>query len=207
MQGLIYELKKALSANLPGLEAQSKLAPEFRNLYPEKENKIHASILLLVFKNEINKLTTVLMKRPTYEGHHSGQISFPGGKSEAIDTSHRETALRESYEELGIPPNKVEIIGQLTDLYIPISNFIVHPFIGYCAEKPVFKINKKEVNYLIFCTLQQMIKLNISFTSMSYKSNTYKVPYFDISNEMVWGATAMILSELIEILKNQSTLL
>ena len=203
----IIQLKKALQNPLPGKEVQVKMAP-YSSKVNEKfkditEKSKTACVLILIYPvNNIPHL--VLMKRPSYDGHHSGQISFPGGKYEEADESFEYTALREAQEELNILPEKVSILGQLSRIFIPPSNFEVHTFIGFCNEKPLFIKDPKEVDKIIEIDLpyilsDQAIKEKMMRLSAGF---TFQVPYFDIQNEVVWGATAMILFELREMLRN-----
>lgn len=200
MEVLKKLLEKHLEQNLPGEKAQFKLAPETRPTGHPNDNTIEAGVLILIYPDEQGIPTTVFMKRPEYEGHHSAQISFPGGKSEITDKNIIETALRESFEEIGIKPGLVEVIGTLTPLFIPVSNFLVHPIIGFTKRKPAFILDKNEVDYLIVCPLLKLLKAEIKETIMHINRTSYNVPYYDINNEVIWGATSMIVSELIEVL-------
>lgn len=193
-------LKHRLTDQLPGERAQFKLAPETRPLGEPDEKTIKAGVLILVYPDDKNIPTTVFMKRPEYDGHHSAQISFPGGKAESTDKNIVETALRESFEEIGIKPQLVEVAGNLSPLYIPVSNFLVYPIIGFANQKPDFILDKNEVDYLIECSLSKLVKAEIKETIMHFKGASYTIPYYDINNEIVWGATSMIVSEFIEIL-------
>lgn len=193
-------LKHRLTQPLPGTEAQYRLAPKTRPVGNPDSATINAGVLILFYPDQNNELSIVLMKRPEYDGPHSAQVSFPGGKEEGSDKSIIETALRESFEEIGINISEVEILGKITPLYIPVSNFLVHPVVGITTNKPEFKIDKNEVEYIIECPVYQIMKANIKQTGLKIKGITYKVPYFDIKNEIVWGATSMIVSELIDIL-------
>ena len=141
------------------------------------------------------------MKRPDYVGHHSGQISFPGGKEEPGDDSLQETAKRETFEEIGVTQNKVKIIGKLSDLDIPISNFLVHPFVGYMTESPIFCTDPKEVAYLITCPVKTLLGKPILQTKMTFNDTVFDIPYYNINGEVIWGATPMILREFIEVAK------
>jgi 8-oxo-dGTP pyrophosphatase MutT (NUDIX family) len=201
MNVLSAQIRKVISDGLPGPEAQLKLSPEARKLFAESEIKTNAAILILLYKDIAGILSTVFMKRQTYNGPHSAQISFPGGKFEPDDGSLSNTALRESQEEIGIVSDQVEIIGKLTELYIPVSNFLVHPFIGITLTTPEFKIDKSEVDYLITIPIQELINLPVLFTKKEYEQQSFVVPYYNINKEMIWGATAMILCEFIEVLK------
>ena len=150
-----------------------------------------------------NSIYTLLIQRPLYDGVHSGQVAFPGGRFEESDINLKTTALREAYEEVGIPIKEVEIIGQLTDLYIPPSNFLVTPFIGYVNLQPDFILEKKEVEKIIPVDLFSLNDIGIKFEKIITHSsgNNIKTPFYDIDGLTVWGATAMIISELNVIVK------
>ena len=143
-----------------------------------------------------------LTLRPTYSGTHSAQVSFPGGKKEVKDKNLAETALRETFEEIGIEQNEIETIREMTHVYIPPSNFLVTPFMAYTRETPIFDINN-EVEKMIEVPINQL--LDDSFvrydTQNTFSSKNLKIPYFNFSNEKIWGATAMIISEIKELIK------
>ncbi len=191
---------------LPGIEAQFKLAPKLRLNYNAKKIKANdpkiAAILALFYPNQNNEVTLLLTKRANYNGTHSGQISFPGGKVEQSDLNLKQTALRETFEEVGIIDEDIEVIREFTEVYIPPSNFLVTPFIGIIYNKPVFKVNS-EVAKIIEVPFSKLIDEtsigSIKITN-SYMKET-SVPCFKIDDSIIWGATAMILSEIREVLK------
>lgn len=200
MDELILNIKEALKQGLPGLVAQNKLAPEGRDLFKLDQNYMHAAVLLLLFPDEDENINISFIKRNIYNGHHSGQISFPGGKKESSDLTMEDTALRETQEEIGIDSNNIKLIGKLTQLHIPTSNFLVHPYIGITEQPPVFKLDPIEALYLIIYPIKDLLTIKVKHTQMSNQTHTFNVPYFDVNNEIIWGATAMILNEFIEIL-------
>jgi 8-oxo-dGTP pyrophosphatase MutT (NUDIX family) len=186
---------------LPGLDAHLMIAHEQRikDLMDSQnqKNARKSSVLLLFFeKNELPHL--VFIKRTIYNGVHSGQIAFPGGKWETNDTSLYNTALREASEETGILPEKVNYIGKLTDLYIPPSNFLVSPFVGYYSGVPLFNPDPKEVSSILEISLNEILILTDPFPKVNItipdgtKFETYG---FEFNGNIVWGATAMILNE------------
>lgn len=209
MHGIfIQKLKKRLALPLPGEDVQYLMAPVSRvmeNEFRVKENEFRgkeytpkkSAILILIFP-ENDSLQTILIERPKYDGVHSGQIAFPGGKFEPEDINLKQTALRESQEEIGVNPQKIEILGKLTDLYISPSNFWVSPFIGFVNFKPTFKLEPREVTdiltYDLFDLNKSELKSKKEITlSMGIKLNT---PYYNLNEKTVWGATAMMISEL-----------
>jgi len=195
------------NTQLPGIEAQFKLAPKMRLEYNAKKieanNPKIAAVLALFYPNQNNEVSLLLTKRANYIGTHSGQISFPGGKFEKSDLNLKETALRETFEEVGIFQEKIDILREITEVYIPPSNFSVTPFIGILNDIPVFKLNS-EVAKIIEIPFPDLLDdtmlASISITN-SYMKET-SVPCFNFDGSVIWGATAMILSEIKELLKN-----
>ncbi len=201
MYKIILLLENELKKKLPGKNAQQMLMPEGRMLSNINENKVNASVLILLYPNIKGEVSTVLIKRPIYNGHHSGQISFPGGKLEPSDKNFEITALRESKEEIGINPDEIRIIGTLTELYIPISNFLVHPYVGYTLNTPYFLIDKSEVEYIIEFPVKILLSLEIKNRKQIIFDKERNIPYFEINKEIVWGATSMILNEFIQLIR------
>jgi len=203
------ELKLKFQQPLPGTVSHLKMAPPNRaKELLEKQNYLLAArqsaVMVLLYPVD-NQLRTVFIKRSEYDGIHSGQIAFPGGKKEKTDQNFEETALRETWEEIGIEADNIEIVGQLSDLFIPPSNFIVKPFVGYCREKPVYKIDSKEVQSVIEIDIDDFYSGKCIFEKefvAGTAGKTIKAPYFDINGIEIWGATAMITSELLDLLKN-----
>ena len=199
----IENLAIKLNRPLPGAEAQGKMAPKNRNYLNINHNSLpqqSAVMLLLYPKNE--ELYIAYFKRPEYNGPHSGQIAFPGGKAEPFDSSLQETAIRETEEEFGISRQKIDILGSLTKLYIPISNLEVTPFVGYILEPPEFIPNKKEVSYIIEIPIKKLTNNSFKTTKTKHRHNLdIETPMYIFGNEEIWGATAMITSEFEEIIK------
>jgi 8-oxo-dGTP pyrophosphatase MutT (NUDIX family) len=195
----ISALKRELSGGvLPGLESQCKMAPVGRISFPKGGNPATGSVLLLLYPEE--SIHIVMIRRTDYPGPHSGQISFPGGKTEPADRDPAHTALREAREETGVPERDIEILGQISPLYIPVSNFSIVPVVGFTGTKPRFKPDPREVNYLITPLLSDFLREDSVRTKTILIGNeTITAPYYHINNEEVWGATAMIMSEFLEI--------
>jgi len=160
-----------------------------------------SAVLVLLYPVNA-KIYTVLMLRPQEQGVHSGQVSFPGGKYEETDGTFMNTALREAGEEMGIIKEQVIIVGELSPLYIPPSNFLVHPFVGYMTEKPVIQPSKDEVKQVIEANIELLLDDTLKDRKIievrGYKIDT---PFYNIYGNVVWGATAMILSELEDLLR------
>jgi 8-oxo-dGTP pyrophosphatase MutT (NUDIX family) len=196
----ILEIFESFNKPLPGYQAHLELAP-YRNKselnFKEKNPKI-ASTLLLIYPKD-GKTFFCLIERQEYEGTHSNQISFPGGKNESGETI-KETALRETMEEIGVDPISINIIGELTQVFVPPSNFLIHPFVGYCDFAPNFKPNSREVKNIIEVNIEDLFKKDvIKIKKMSFKKSSgnvdFEVPYLDLNNKIVWGATSVILNE------------
>jgi 8-oxo-dGTP pyrophosphatase MutT (NUDIX family) len=191
---------------LGGLEAQFELAPKFRQKYTqeflEARDAKKAAVLALFYPNSQGKTYFLLTLRANYNGTHASQISFPGGKFESYDTSLKNTALREAHEEVGIQPVDVHIFKQMTDVFIPPSNFMVTPFLGLLNYTPTLTKNE-EVEENIAVLLEDLLNedaFSTAIVSTSYAKNTL-VPCFNLSNCVVWGATAMMLNEIKMLLK------
>ena len=204
----IEQLKQKLQQPLPGVTSHLKMAPanrvqEFNNLNNIIPLAKNSAVLILLFP-ENGKLKTVFIQRSVYDGVHSGQISFPGGKVEATDKDFEATALRETFEEIGVKPEEIEIIGQLTDFYISPSNFLVKVFAGYTLQKPAFIPDKKEVQSILEVDIDEFFDSNNiaekEFYSTSRKTAVF-APCYLVNGLEIWGATAMMLSELLDILK------
>ncbi|HEX9650703.1 MAG TPA: CoA pyrophosphatase, partial [Cyclobacteriaceae bacterium] len=177
--------------------------------YSEIKGYKESSVLVLIFPQN-GSAYIPLIKRPDYDGIHSGQISLPGGKREVQDKNLVDTALRETWEEIGAQINQIKILGSLTPLYIPPSNFMVNPFVGFVESKPQFKIDPVEVQKIIEAPVSYFVEGNnvlnkeIEIIRKSGKANEViklETPYFDLEGEVLWGATAMILSELKELMR------
>jgi len=158
-------------------------------------------VLVLLYPHEGN-IFTVFIRRTEYDGVHSGQVSFPGGIYKESDVTLVRTALREAMEETGLLVNEVKIIGPLTPLHIPVSNITVSPYIAVSLERPAFNHDPTEVQYLIETRIDDLLNPeNQKNKRMLIAGNGVEVPYYDIQNNHIWGATAMILSEFLEIIK------
>ncbi len=211
----IEDIRRALVSPLPGVEGQIKMAPQPRtgqvNRWDTPANYREASVLLLLYPHltcglDALELHLVLTRRSEYPGAHSGQISLPGGRREG-DESLQTTALREAQEEIGLALATVEVMGQLSPLYTPPSNFYIYPFIAYSPSRPTFQLDPKEVAELIETPLSLLLN------PATYKEEFWhfanygerRVPFFDVFGHHVWGATAMILSEFLTLLPNDRT--
>ena len=202
------KIVKITKLKLPGEVAHFKMAPierlaALKKNAIEKETVRKAGVLVLFYPSEAKQTMLALILRKTYKGVHSAQIGFPGGKYENGDTSLNETALRETEEEIGVLRNTVFVLKKLTEVYIPPSNFFVQPYLGITKKTPNFILQEEEVEMLIEVPLihfmDDTVKVSQNLTT-SYAKNI-EVPAFLLNNHLVWGATAMMLSEVREMLK------
>jgi 8-oxo-dGTP pyrophosphatase MutT (NUDIX family) len=207
-QKIIHAIELELLQPLPGKEFQLRMSSigRLREMADHSQipNAIKSSVLVLLYPYfEDEDPSFVLIQRPSYEGVHGGQISLPGGRSEEKDKDLKETALRETREEIGIDPDKVITMGVLTELYIPPSNYLVLPYLGNLNKRPMFKPNPKEVAGIIEIKLEDLLDdNNIRYKNIFVRPGlTVYGPCFQIENNTIWGATAMILNEFREILK------
>jgi 8-oxo-dGTP pyrophosphatase MutT (NUDIX family) len=203
----IKHVPKIEKETLLAAEAHKKMAPVERVLAfsDDQFNEIpprRAAVMMLFYPKK-KQTHLVLILRNSYSGVHSSQIAFPGGKVEIDDESLAHTALRETHEEIGIPPNQINIIKAFTEIYIPPSNFMVAPFLGISHKELLFIEQIEEVAGIIELPLKDLMSdkiVVIKRMNTSYGDNI-EVPSFKIGEHFVWGATAMMLSELKEVLK------
>lgn len=198
---------KIANEMLPATDAHAKMVPPGRieflqsqsltNIVPKK-----AAVLMLLYpKNSITHLALIV--RNSYPGIHASQIAFPGGKVEVYDADLSQTALRETHEEIGVHKDKVSVIRAFTEVYIPPSNYLVSPFLGFSEEELSFTLSPEEVSGLIELPLLKFLDESIIVSvemSTSY-ATAISVPAFQIGDHLVWGATAMMMSELKEVIK------
>ncbi len=200
----IQLLEQKLRQPLPGREAQLKMAHTTRHLSLSAPPQSKKAGVLATFFLKNQKWHLVFIERIQNEkDRHGGQIGFPGGKFEPKDQTLKNTALREAEEEVGIARGDVKILGQLTNLYIPVSNFEVYPFVGFLNYEPAYKLQKEEVSNVLEVPLSHFknpfIK-GMTTIRIGKHLTLNQVPYFDMYGKVLWGATAMIMSELIEVL-------
>ncbi len=207
---IVEKLKERFLQSLPGksswMEMSSRLFES--DFYPSKNQSYkNAAVLISLIPDESKHDWVIpLIQRPTEKGPHSNQISLPGGSFEEKDKDYLKTALREANEEIGIPESEVRILGKLTPLYIPVSKFLVHPYVGYLEKVPEFKVDVDEVETLLLFHLNDFLNPN---NKTNHWVTVYKnwiplklyVPVFRIHDHIIWGATAMIMNEFITIYK------
>ncbi len=194
------EIREKLSQSLPGAEAWKKMTPSTRSLQTPTEEtlfKAQKGAVLLLLYPFLDEPHLVLIKRQEYPGVHSGQISFPGGKIELADESPQSAALREANEETGIAISEVEVLGTLSNLFIPPSNFWVHPFVGRALKRPNFLADPNEVAQIIEVPVRHFTEPeNQKLGKITIRENLkMEVPYYEYEGHKIWGATAIMLSE------------
>jgi len=205
------QLKKILLQPKPAAKAHILAAPNDRveglinRKWPREAKQSAVTFLIFPYRDEY---ATLLMKRVEYDGVHSGQISLPGGQKDKEDKNLNATAIREFWEETGIQLQPSNYIGELSEIYIPPSNFLVKPFVAFSSTLPPLHPDKKEVQKLHIVALKDLFKADnfkqkeIVLRQRKNNNYTIKAPCYQIKELCIWGATAMIISELQWIIKN-----
>ena len=204
----LKSVSKIKNIPLPAEVSHFKMVPPFRQELLKKQKEAikkakHAGVLSLFYPDEDMETKFVLILRKAYKGVHSAQVAFPGGKLETQDISLQDTALRETFEEVGVPIDAVKIVRNISQVYIPPSNFYVQPFIGVTQTTPKFIKQDDEVEALIEIDLEHFLDEQ-SLVSKKVKTSysiEVEVPAFKLNDFVVWGATAMMLSEIKDLLK------
>lgn len=199
------DLQKRLDEPLPGRIAHELMATSLARLtaVPPQTAKLAGVLCLLYPFNHATHLVLIKRIAAANNDRHSGQVSFPGGKFDATDETLTHTALRETFEEIGVAKHDVQVLGALTPLYIPVSNFLVHPFVAHTTYRPNFIPQPTEVDYIIELPLHDFFNKDNKKIKNLHLGNGFTindVPYFSLNGETIWGATAMIISELLYII-------
>ncbi len=203
----IAKLHTAFNNPLPGYEAQQLLAPFHRKstaFYLERNPSYKTGCVMIILFPINNQPHLIMIERSDGDGRaHSGQISFPGGRRELDDATLIDVALRETYEEIGVNPSSIKISGELTELYIPVSNYLVHPFVGIIDQLPEFILNTAEVKKVLIPELDLFLKHDgmSTFDFTSYDGSIINAPYYSFGDYKIWGASAMMISELCTLIK------
>ena len=197
-----FVLKRRLESPLPGLRAQLKMVPSPRpgtKVYAEVEaTSLKAGVLLLLYAVE-DETRLLFIRRPSTVLHHKDQVSFPGGRIEPGEDFVR-AALRETWEEVGVPPDRIRVLGSLTPLYIPPSNYCIYPVVGTAAGPLSFRPEPKEVAEIIEVPLAHLQDpRSARRETWTIRGEPADVPYYAFGPHKIWGATAMVLSEFLDV--------
>ncbi len=198
---------KILNVVLPAAKAHAKMAPANRldllkNINFELITPKKAAVLMLFYPKK-GQTNLALIVRTSYNGVHSSQIAFPGGKVEDDDVNLQFTAVRETHEEIGIHPNHIVVVRPFTEVYIPPSNFMVYPFMGYSKNELHFTLQEEEVAGIVELPITDFLDDTLvkHVTMETSYAGAIEVPGFKVNEHFIWGATAMMMSELKESLK------
>jgi 8-oxo-dGTP pyrophosphatase MutT (NUDIX family) len=208
MNAAISELEPRLHRPLPGLAAQLRMLPipppPGMKTYAEVgDNCLRGAVLVLLYPRN-GQTHTVFIRRPQTVVHHKGQIAFPGGHVEDGETP-AEAAVREAREEIGLPPETIRVLGALTPLYIPPSGYCIYPFVAETGITPVFIPQPGEVDEIIEASLLPFFDgRNLRTETWAFDMGPRQVPFYAVGSHKIWGATAMVLSEFLEILRPAS---
>jgi len=204
----LKSVAKIRNLELPGEKAHLYMFPPYRNELMEmmKEKMPYAkkaAVMVLFYPDVSYHTNLVLILRKTYKGVHSAQVGFPGGKVEIVDQSLLQSAIRETEEEVGVKQQDITVLKSLSNVYIPPSNYSVYPFLGFLEYTPFFKKQDDEVEAILEINLQDLLceKSIVTKPVMTSYEKEVEVPAFILNGQTVWGATAMILSEVKELLK------
>ncbi len=197
-------LYQRLQQPLPGEDAHRVMASSSRyrmNVRPNERTR--KSAVLILFYPYQNGIWLPLILRPQYDGVHAGQMAFPGGRAERTDRDLIQTALREAQEEIGIRVHDVRVLGPLTELFIPPSNFFVLPVVGVMKHRPDFYPDPHEVDQVIEVSLDALMDTTIVGDSqIEVRGAMIDAPFYQIQEFRVWGATAMMISELLTVIRS-----
>lgn len=207
MPDFIHELENRLQSPLPGREAQYKMAHAVRqDTPPPPPDAREAGVLALFYpKPQEWHLALILRQNKNPKDRHGGQVSFPGGKRDPSDRNLQHTALREAEEEIGVDQRDIQILGSLTDLYIPVSNFLVQPYVGFVDYQPEFIPEPEEVAQVLeipFAAFRDERNRQLKDVHINPQIILKQVPFFNVSQQTVWGATAMMINEMVVALEN-----
>ncbi|MDI9858205.1 NUDIX hydrolase [Flectobacillus roseus] len=200
----IDNLRQRFTLPLPGESAHIRMASSSRLKFKLGPNeKTRQSAVLILFYPHEGKIYLPLILRPAYDGVHGGQMAFPGGRKEREDENLIRTAMREAQEEIGVRLTDVKILGEISKLFIPPSNFYVQPVIGYMEKRPEFYPDPREVDQVVEVSLDELLDpAIIGKKILDVRGTEVEAAYFNIQGHTVWGATAMMIAEMIDLIQS-----
>jgi 8-oxo-dGTP pyrophosphatase MutT (NUDIX family) len=204
-QPFIDELTERLKGELPAHQAHQKVMSHRSSIdqLGEQVKLAKQSAVLIFLYPHFDELHTVFIQRANYKGVHSGQIAFPGGRYELGDKILQNTALREAEEEVGVKAAEVQTLGSTSPLYVPPSNFLISPYVGFREKRPQFVAEPSEVAAIIESPLKALMgehRLRDHKVKLA-DGQRMKVKGFPLQDKIIWGATAMILKEFTELVE------
>ena len=204
LRSLPRDLRLRLAEPLPGVDAQLRMAPDPR-MWPEAGAVLRPAAALLLIYPHADDWHVALTVRGSTLRHHTGQVSLPGGRLDHPDESIEQAALREAFEEIGIEPASVEVLGRLTPIPIAVSGHMLHPVVGAADARPAFTLAEDEVERLIELPIARLLQPDAVAWEERVRAQApggmQKVPYFDVEGARIWGATAMALAEFAALLE------
>lgn len=199
------KIEELLRNEKPGFASHAKMTPQHRqaDMASFDVKNARKSAVMIILYHEADDLKVTLIRRGKYVGIHSGQIAFPGGRYEDTDMHVRNTAIREIEEEIGLKAHEYDIVGRLTDIYVPPSSFIVSVFVAYMRQKPVFRIDPREVDEVLTFSMREFLQAGaigerVFFVQSANISTA--APCYLLNGVEIWGASAMVMTELIDVL-------
>jgi len=199
-EAFCHKVSDALAGPLPGERAHAHMSPSHRAGFKVSRSGVREGAVMLLLFPTSEGISTLFTVRRKDLSDHAGQISFPGGRREENET-FQETAVRESEEEVGIPPDSVQVLGALTPLYIPPTRFMVHPFVGAVSELPSLKLQEREVESVLQVPMRVLADPRTRrVEEWIIRGTKSDIPLFHVDGHEIWGATAMITSEFLEVL-------
>ena len=197
------DVRRLLAQPLPGLQAQLRMAPDPR-MWPDEHTPLRpAAALLLIYPHD-GESHVALTVRASGLRHHTSQVSLPGGRLDRPDESVEEAALREAREEIGVEPSEVELLGRLTPVPIVVSAHLLQPVVGFARRRPAFNVAAHEVERLIELPIARLTEPGVvgseQRTRPAGPGELQTVPYFQIGDARIWGATAMVLAEFLALI-------
>ncbi|WP_423126282.1 NUDIX hydrolase [Gaoshiqia sp. Z1-71] len=195
-------IARLLQSGLPGEQSHLKMVPPGRSLYTAAEDRKRvklSSVLILLFP-VAGEIYTCFVKRSAGLKYHPGQVSLPGGQVEEGESAEM-AALRETQEEIGVSARDIRVLGRLSELFVQVSSYTVYPFVGWLDEQPEFVLNRDEAEKLILFPVQRFLeRREIGYMELETSTGLLEVPYYPCDGEIIWGATAMILTEFLDLL-------